>query len=231
MPSTSLWKLRRLAPRAIRIQARRAPESAAIRAYEATLPPRAGDFITAFDAARGYEPSWKREMGEGRGAIGALHAASRAWLPLMARDIEGFRTSDYAADGQVPDDVLGDAERLSNLLNDYVTPAGEPLPYRDHALAALTATDAQREWAEAEAADSIYQQLLARVRTTADAFDADLQPFRRTLFAVFGSSDKDYQKLRAKRAAAADVDDDPAAPPAPRAVEPAPPGVTEPAKE
>jgi hypothetical protein len=231
MASTPLWKLRRLAPRAIRIQARRADESPAIRAYEATVRARAGEFIAAYDAARRYEPVWKKEMAEGRGAIAALVRTIRTWLPLVARDVTEVKTSGFTAAVEVADDVLGDAERLSNLVRDHLDAAGAPLPYRDQLLTALDAAEAHREWSEAEAADSSYQQMLAGVRNSAAVFDAELQAFRRTLFAVCGSSDKDYQKLRVKRAAVADIDDDPDAPPAPASVEPAPPGTTAPSED
>ncbi|MFZ5785069.1 MAG: hypothetical protein ACOY3Y_01380 [Acidobacteriota bacterium] len=91
-------------------------------------------------------------------------------------------------------------------------------------VAALSTTAATREWSEAEAADSTYQQLLARVRQTGATFDTELRAFRRTMLAIVGRNDKDYQKLRASRASATDTDDDPAAPSPPIPVEPAPEG-------
>ena len=65
-------------------------------------------------------------------------------------------------------------------------------------------------------------------RDTAEAFNTELKAFRRTLGNVVGRSDKDYQKLRADRAAMADEDDDPAAPPVPDPVTPAGPGIVTP---
>jgi hypothetical protein len=79
---------------------------------------------------------------------------------------------------------------------------------------------ASKEWSEADAADKQYQDLLARVRSTAEGFDRDLQAFRRTLMTDAGRSDKDFQKLRAERAQVPDEEDDPNAPPAPAPVDP-----------
>ncbi|MBI2571823.1 MAG: hypothetical protein HYV63_32840 [Candidatus Schekmanbacteria bacterium] len=113
-------------------------------------------------------------------------AAVRAWLPLLARDVPGFDAASYAAGSAVPDDLLADAERLAEQIEEARTPAGEPLPYAAAALAALdTATVAARqEWAEAEAADRQYQAQLAATRAAGAAFEEDLVAFRRTLLAT-----------------------------------------------
>ncbi len=60
------------------------------------------------------------------------------------------------------------------------------------------------------------------------SFDKELQLFRRRLRAFVGSSDKDYQKLRAERTSRPDDDDDAAAPTPPAVPQPAAPGVNEP---
>ena len=64
---------------------------------------------------------------------------------------------------------------------------------------------------------------------TGAALDLELQGFRRSLIAVFGHGDLDFQKLRAQRAQVADEDDDPAAPGPVPAVTPAAPTATRPA--
>ncbi|MBI2571764.1 MAG: hypothetical protein HYV63_32540, partial [Candidatus Schekmanbacteria bacterium] len=163
MPSSPNWKLRRLAPRAIRVLARRGAESPAMAAYDPVLKEHATAFIAAYDATLRHSSTWRRELYEGRGAAAAMLAAVRAWLPLLARDVPGFDAASYAGGSAVPDDLLADAERLAEQIEEARTPVGEPLPYVAAALAALdTATVAARkEWAEAEAADRQYQAQLA----------------------------------------------------------------------
>ncbi len=85
-----------------------------------------------------------------------------------------------------------------------------------------------KEWADAEASDSKYQQTFATVRAMADPLQQDLVALRRTLGARVGRSDKDFQKLRVERAGWPDEEDDLNAPQPPKPIEPAPPGVTAP---
>ena len=112
MASTTQWKLRRLAPRAIRVQARRAGDSPVVAAYGPTLKPKAEAFITVYDAAARYTQTYAKEMEEGRGAIASLYNTMRGWMPLLVRDLPGFDASAFEADPAVPDDVLASAERL-----------------------------------------------------------------------------------------------------------------------
>lgn len=214
MASTSAWKLRRLAPRAKRVQNRRTADSPVIAAYSATLPTRADAFIAAYDAAAKYENNWRREMNEGKGAVAKLVSAIRSWLPLLARDIPQFDTTTFADKPDVPDDIIEDAQRLLDILDEAHDAQNNPLAYANDAKSALNGalTAANLEWTEAEAADSHYQKLLATVRATAAVFDLELQTFRRTLAHVAGRNDKDFQKLRAEKAAHKDDEDDPADP-------------------
>ena len=69
-----------------------------------------------------------------------------------------------------------------------------------------------KERSEAEAADRAYQEVLAEARSAYAAFNVVLQAFRKSLGAVFGRNDKDFQKLRVQRAAQRDEEDDPDAP-------------------
>jgi hypothetical protein len=87
-------------------------------------------------------------MTEGHGAVGALVKVLRAWLPLLQRDVPGFDSSDFADKPEVPDDVLEDAGRMHDLLTDFVTDDGEPLPYRDACLGQLdpAMAAASKEW-------------------------------------------------------------------------------------
>lgn len=115
MPSAPYWKLRRLAPRAKRVQQRRGAESAALGAYGDTVPGKADAFMTAYDAATKYESTWRKEMAEGRGAVGALLRKMRGWVPLLVRDVPGFDGGDFGDRADVPDDVIGDGERLEDM--------------------------------------------------------------------------------------------------------------------
>jgi hypothetical protein len=217
MASTSAWKLRRLAARAKRVQARRSADSPVLAAYATTLPTKADAFITAYDNAAKYENDWRREMKEGKGAVARLVAAIRSWLPLLTRDIPQFDASTFADKPDVPDDVFEDAQRLLDILDETQDAQNNPLVYANDAKTALNATlvPANTEWSEAEAADAHYQKLLAAVRASAAVFDLELQTFRRSLAHVAGRNDKDFQKLRAERASQADDEDDSSDPGAP----------------
>ncbi|MBN1612753.1 MAG: hypothetical protein JW940_39390 [Polyangiaceae bacterium] len=230
MASTPHWKLRRLAPRAKRVQARRAAEFPAIAAFGPTLLPKADAYIAAFDASMKYAADWRKEMGEGKDAIAGLIGELRAWLPLVARDVPGFDASTYADKPTVPDDALEDAERFAEVIEEHRDATGLGLPYAQQALGRLVplTASADKESQEAEAADVTYQRLLREVREAGARLDQELVLFRRTLAAVVGRNDKDFQKLRAAKAQQPDEDDDAGAPAAPAPVEPAPPGVTEP---
>ncbi len=230
MPSTSLWKLRRLGGRTVRVIERRKAASTAIAAYERTVVPNARAFMQAYDEAARYAGGYRKELAEGRNAVGALLRKMQAWVPLVARDVSGFIAGEFGDQPSVPDDVIDDADRFQVVIDLHRTAAGEPLPYRDAALGDLgpAIEAAAREWSEAEAADKRYQDLLQTVRTTGAAFDADLKALRRTLCAVASRNDKDFQKLRAARASTADEEDDPAAPPA-GTIKPAEPGAASPA--
>lgn len=131
MPTvTPQWKLRRLASRALRIVKRRAPEWPAIAAFLPTLVPKAEGFIAAYDNAAKYQANWKKEMAEGRGAIGILLKAIQAWVPLLKRDIPGFDGSIYGDHPEVPDDVIEDGDRMANVVEEYRDPSGNPLAYQ-----------------------------------------------------------------------------------------------------
>jgi hypothetical protein len=211
MASTSAWKLRRLAPRAKRVQARRSADSTVLAAYSTTLPTKADAFIAAYDAAAKYENNWRREMKEGKGAVAILVSAIRSWLPLLARDIPQFDATTFADKPDVPDDIIEDAQRLLDILDEAQDAQNNPLAYANDAKSALNGAlvAANKEWTEAEAADSHYQKLLADTRATASVFDLELQTFRRSLAHIAGRNDKDFQKLRAEKAAQNDDEDEP----------------------
>lgn len=227
--TTPQWKLRRLAPRALRVMKRRAASSPAVAAHMAQLGPQSEAYMAAYDRAVKYAMTMKKEMGEGRTAVAGLLKQMQAWVPLLLRDLPGFDGSIYGDKPAVPDDVLEDGERLLSVIDEARTARGEPLPYRQQAMDAIGAalTAAIKEWSEAEAADREYQKVYSDLRAQADGLQRDLVTLRRTLLAELGSKDKDYQKLRAERAGYPDDEDDPAAPSAP-AAKPAPANATPP---
>jgi hypothetical protein len=217
------WKLHRLARRAARVAERRAGDSTALAVCRTTLVPAATAYIKVYDEAQRYEPQLRREMREGRSAVARLESGIREWLPLIARDVPDFDRTTFA-DSRVPDDLLNDGGRLLETAEGATDEAGEPLAFADDLISTLGPVyeAARKEWAEAEAADSTYQQLLASVRQRGGVLHEELKAFRRTLAVVAGRSDKDYQKLRVERAGVPDQEDDDPQAPAPEVVAPAP---------
>jgi hypothetical protein len=166
--------------------------------------------MSAYDQCHKYEANRKKEMAEGQGAVGGLLEQMQSWLPPIKRDVPGFNSAEYGDRPQVPDDVIEDGERLASVVEEYRDREGKPLTYQKEALAALGAA--------LQAADKACQQLFAKVRALADAFQAELVPLRRTLMATVGRTDKDFQKLRAEKAGLPDDDDDPNTPVPPKPV-------------
>ncbi len=206
MPSSPNWKLRRLADRTLRVHQRKSAGTPALAAFTDTLIPKTQAFIAAYDAARNSEANWKKEMKEGKGAVSNLVRLMRGWLPSFTRDIPGFSPSDFADRPDVPDDVLADATRLLEAgAQNGAPPKAWQASFDAEFTPAFNA--AVKEWHEAEAKDAGYQQLLKTSREAAALFDAELQLFRVSLAAMVGTHDKDYQKLRAEKAATKDEED------------------------
>lgn len=210
MADVSQWKLRRIAPRVLRVLERRAPAHPPLAAHGATIGPQAQAFIAAYDALSNYAPTWKKEFGEGRTGIAELLQVLRGWLPLASRDIPNFAAGEFGDRPDVPDDVLADAERFIDAVGDARGPAGEALGWVETALQQIQPLfeRANREWHEAEAADQHYQALGRQCRAAAAALVSELVLFRRTVLATLGRSDRDYQRLRLAKAAAPEADDD-----------------------
>jgi hypothetical protein len=213
MTAYPMWKLRRLAPRALRVLERRKSEAPVLAAYEPKLVPLAQVYIAAYDRAAGYRSTWLREMAEDRGAIATLASTVQGWVPLVAGDIANLNASDFAP-SPVADDVVTAARLLIDMVAGHVDAEASALPYRDVLIADVGVKIAAglKERAEAEAADREYQQILATARVAYADFNTVLQAFRKSLGTIFGRNDKDFQKLRVQRAAQRDDDDDPGAP-------------------
>ena len=225
MPTvTPQWKLRRLAPRAIRIVKRRSSDSKVIATFAQTAVPKAEAYMTTYDRSMKFQTKWRKEMEEGRSAIAVLLKQIQTWAPLLKRDVPGFQGTVYGDSPVVPDDVMEDGERMASVIDEHRDAKGNPLAYQKEALDQLgpALEAAIKEWTESEAANSEQQKLLASVRDMGDDLQKDLVALRRCLLIAVGRSDRDYQKLRAERAALPDEDDDPNAPPPPQPVVPAP---------
>jgi hypothetical protein len=219
MATAPQWKVRRLASRAVRVVERRGAEDLTLKAFETTLIPVANQFIASYDGIKRFNAKWQKELREGHGAVADLIKTIRKWLPRLAADIPHFDRSTFA-DTAVPDDVIEDAQRLRETIEDHQELQAEPgsglkpLGYASALLADLETSfgRALKEWREAETADSAYQQALERTRRLAGEFFQELIAFRETLASVVGRSDTDYQKLRTSRATTQDTEDDPNAP-------------------
>lgn len=218
------WKARRLAPRAIKVVARHADKPAIV-AYTDTLGPKATTFIEAYDTAGKHEANWRREMAEGRGAMKALQTEIDAWKPHVGRERAGFDLTTIGDRPTVPEDLVQDAIALAEELDEVRAADGSAPAWATAAAVRIRekAALAERETDEAAAADSAHNEQLARVRAAKAELDAELSKLRDTLRVVLGRSHPDFQKLRAKKASASDVEDDPSAPPPSDPVIPEPP--------
>lgn len=199
MASSPLWKLRRLAPRASRVCARR-QDIKPILALSGRIVAAADAYTGAYDVAARYSRVWLKETQEGRTATSELVVKLRSWLPLAVAEIPAFSSSTYTDRPGVPDDVIEDASRFLDEVADAAE-AGAKLDWAADATADLEPAIAKtiKEQEEAEAADQQWQRLLATTRETAQTFDGLLQTLRRILAAAVGRKDRDYQRLRAEK--------------------------------
>lgn len=196
-PSISQARLRTLARRALRIHDRLEQRHPAIEAIAPQLLSGARAYIEAYDAAAAFQSTQNAEMAGGRQHVEALYRSLQAWLSVLERDIQGFERSQLGGRPDAPDRVIGDAERLIEL----VEPHDEALPYAQTLLTELREVlgRAEAEWSQAQQALVTQQQLRTKVRETAAVVHRELITFRRTLRSVLGASHRDYQALRASR--------------------------------
>ena len=151
---TPHWKLRRLAPRAIRVVSRRAMESAVIASYTQTTIVKAKAYIAAYDLSVKFGINYKKEMEEGRSAIAVLLKLIQSWAPALKRDVPGFDGSVYGDQPQVPDDVIEDGERMVSVIDEYKDGQGNPLTYRQAACRLATVEGYTREAAASDGCPS-----------------------------------------------------------------------------
>jgi hypothetical protein len=207
------WKTRRLATRAKKVVARHASKPA-IAAFDPILTMKADAFIETYDAAARNEAHWRRELHQGRDAMGDLEATMSSWKPHIARERPGFDLTTIGDRPTVPEDLIQDAIALADELDAIRSADGTTPPWATAAATTLRqkAELAEREADEAAQADATRNEQLATVRANKAAFDAELSLLRETLRALLGRSHPDFQKLRAEKASAPDEEDDPNAP-------------------
>ncbi len=192
---TPHWKLRRLAPRALRSLDAHGKATPFLGAFGTTLVPAAQKFIEVFDASRTAEAA-SNQVDDGLEAIERLRASVRGWLGHISRDIPDFDGVGLGA-AEVPDDLIAGATRMLHVVT---SPKAAHLSYIAAAEADLRAAidSASREWSEAHARLTEQQDLLRQTREAGTAFQAELVAFRRALRVALGTSHRDYQVLRVR---------------------------------
>ena len=209
-PNTSLWMLRRLAARALRVHERQAPTHPAVASYDGIIPTTATTYMELYGKLRHLTKLRMQERREGKEAISELVHKLRLWAPRVDRDVEEVRTGEYGENPSVPDDVLRDARSLLEHVADYTNRQGQGLDYVDSLKADLepTLAEAEAEWGEAGTAQRGYADLRKKMLETGIELEQALVAYRRTLRAHVGRTDPDYQKLRIERLRSQDEDDD-----------------------
>ena len=202
------WKLRRVAQRAIAVQKRHHDASAAIQQFDKTLEPTVTRFVNLFDASRAGSPA-ALELAEGHKAVSELRLVMRGWLSLVARDIAGFNAQSFDDRPLVPDDVIGSAQRLLEVVRTFKRD-GEPLAYVAQVEESLGGAidKALKAWSDAQEHLTAHQALLAETREAAVALHKELIALRRALRVVLGMQHRDYRTLRTVRSAAKDDADE-----------------------
>lgn len=199
----NLWKLRRLAPRALRVLERHKALDAAIAAYEHTLQPAAAAYMDTYDRLRTMNVTQAHELDQGKRAIAALANKLSSWSAQIAATgvIKGFKRTEYADTPDVPDDVMSDAESFMAVVTEQVALDPESLPYADSLIADVNATLelAKAEWKEASDVRSAWMMLVDENRNNAREFANALVGFRQTLLRTIGRKHPDYQSLRSNK--------------------------------
>lgn len=202
-------KLRRLATRALRALERHKHSRPFLASFELTLVPTAQRYAALHDRISATLSQKNRESQQGHHQIGALLETSRGWLAPLARDLEKFNAADFRTTTNVPDDIIVNAERLLAIALETKAANAAP-PYREQLIADLSAAIplARAEWARTQQVLSNQQELQADLRNAGKALHAELVAFRSALRTALGSSHRDYQTLRTKRASVLDEEDE-----------------------
>jgi len=209
-PTTTQTKLRRLAPRVIRVFARHKDKEPGLATFEKPAVERARSFITLHDAVTRAATERLQEHGNGKNKIDELVRKERIWAAKLSIDIPGLNPADFGDNPGVPDDAISDGDKLIEIGTKHRSLDGEPLPYAELLAQDLgtAIAEAKADWDQAEGVQGGYNTLRAECREAAAAFEKGLIAFRRALKAVIGRAHPDFQKLRVERARSRDVDDD-----------------------
>lgn len=198
-PSVAQWKLGRLASRALRVLAQHRGVGQVIAGYETSLPAAVEAFEQKHSVLAKHLAARRRLTAGRYKEAERLLRAMRGWLGLLSRDVPGFDAAEYVSGTGVADDIIRQATRLIDVVTSMH--AQTPLACGDAVLAELAplVASAREEWEQVQGGLARTQELQAECRGAANALQAQLVAFRRSLRAVLGASHRDYQSLRESR--------------------------------
>ena len=188
-----------LTERALRVFVKYKDVHPAIAGFESTLVPAANGFTDAFKAVQSHRATKSRDLIQGHADVQKLVDGVRSWLGMVARDLPGF-DMDVELEPGSPDRVIGYAENLVAVIEHHK----DALPYAAALLEHIGSVlvPARAEWERAQQALGDLQVMRRTLREQGIAMNRELVAFRRTLRTVLGTSNRDFQLLRASRAAA-----------------------------
>jgi len=127
-----------------------------------------------------------------------LRDAVLRWMPSVQRDLAGFDTTGLT-DSAVAEDSVHASRLLRERVNALVQDGAE-LPYTAELESSLVAAEerALAAASSAQAARALARQASKQRHAVAAELDDELIVFRATLRRVVGSTDADYQQLRAR---------------------------------
>ncbi len=189
-----------LAPRVFRVLERQQHVDPVITNAKPSAEITAKEFIEAYDAAQLFQTEKILDMENGRRGTYDLYRKISAWKLRIEQDIPGFDSNMCQGRPDSPDKVIGDAERLIALVEQYKE-SGNELAYADVLLEKIggALAVAQEEWSEAQNTLVHLQELQSKVREKGNALQKELVCLRGLLRNVLGSNHLDYQKLRSGR--------------------------------
>jgi hypothetical protein len=214
----SLALLHVLTERAQRILGTHKGASPLIAVHEPTLVPASKGYLAAFQAVQLHRTAKSAVMRRGRTSVNELVEGVHGWLGIVEHHLPDFAL-DVELDRESPDMVFAYAENLIAVIEEH----RNELAFAPLLIEQVTAllVQARTDWAAAQQALGELQKLQQTLRELGVAMNRELVAFRRTLRNVLGTSHRDYQLLRTRRAVpeveAASVPEQPA-------VEPTAPG-------
>jgi hypothetical protein len=161
------------------------------------LEPLAHAYINAFDDHKAHETVRRDQMGEGWGAIRALHALMRTWSSALEAAIPGFSESSLTGTLNQPDEVLSNAKWMIGQVENH----RERLASSDALLTTLRQhlERATVEWVNAQRKLVADAMLEAAVAESKGKLWPIFKAFRTTVGRLLGRSHRDYSCLRTHR--------------------------------